>query len=167
MQTLILPAITVAFGLYLFGIGCGVKWLPPKFLRGRVWVAIIGVFVLLWGGSSVITAMNRPSAAQLVADQINQQIRPPAPLDQSLRIDSVTAQGNTVIYTLSFTEEHTDPKAMEQSVRNDMKNNACGNQDYQAIFRMQGSLQMVFKDMNGNVVDTLTVSPADCGVTAQ
>jgi len=166
MQQLILPGITVAIGLYLFGLGCGVKLLPPKFLRGRVWLAIIGVFVLLWGGSSVMTALNRPSAAALVASQLNDQLRPPVKLDQSLRIDSIAASGNTVVYTLSFTEEHADPKAMEQSVRNDMKINACGNQDYQGIFRMQGSLQMVFKDMNGNVVDTLTISPADCGISA-
>ena len=162
MEHYVGPVITIAVGLYLMAAGSGVP-LYPKFLRKKVWVIVLSIFILLWGGSAYYTVSMGPKyPAEYLAQNLRQSMNPPLRIDETLRIDSITSEKNTVIYNVTLNSQGKDIKMLTSTLRDDLKQNGCKSADYQEIFQANGTVQIVFHDDGGTVVETLSITPQDC-----
>lgn len=150
--------ITLSLGLYLFLLGVGVP-LWPKGLRSKFWVTFIAVFLLLGGSANLMMMAGAPSnPAELALQEIREEIRPPRQLDDMIRIDDVTSEGNTIIYHITLTT--TDPQPLADSMTDTLKNDVCHKQDFQMSLGI--TVEVRFKDANGTALAPFTIRPSDC-----
>ena len=162
MEHYIGPCITIAVGLYLMAAGAGAP-LYPKFLRKKVSIIVLSVFILLWGGSAYYTVSMGPKyPAEYLAMNQRRSMNPPVRIDETLRIDSITNDKNTVIYNVTLNAQGKDIKMLTTTLRDDLKQNGCKSQDYQLIFQANGTVSIIFHDDGGTVIDTLSITPQDC-----
>lgn len=150
--------ITLALGLYLFLLGIGTPMFP-KALRGKFWVTFIAIILLLGGFANLMMMAGAPTnPAELALQEIRDEIRPPRQLDDMIRIDDVTSEGNTIIYHITLTT--TDPQPLADSMTVDLKNDVCHKQDFQMGLGI--TVEVRFKDGNGNLLAPFTIRPSDC-----
>ena len=162
MQHYFGPGIAIAVGLYLMAAGSGVP-LWPKFLRRRVWVIVLSIFILLSGGSAFYSVSLGPQyPAEYLAKNLRASMNPPLRIDETLRIDSITSDKNTVIYNVTLSSQGKDIKTLTSTLRDDLQQNGCKSADYQEIFQANGTVQILFHDEGGTVVETLSITPQDC-----
>ena len=155
--------ITLALGLYLFLLGVGVP-LWPKALRSKFWVTFIAVFLLLGGSANLMMMAGAPSnPAELALQEIRDEIRPPRQLDDMIRIDDVTSEGNTIVYHITLTT--TDPQPLADSMTDTLKNDVCQKQDFQLGLGI--TVEVRFKDSNGVALAPFTIRPSDCKAPPQ
>jgi hypothetical protein len=150
--------ITLALGLYLFLLGVGVP-LWPKGMRGKFWVTFISVFLLLGGSANLMMMAGAPNnPAELALQEIRDEIRPPRQLDDMIRIDDVTSEGNTIIYHITLTT--TDPQPLADSMSDSLRGSVCEKQDFQLGLGI--TVEVRFKDANGTELPPFTIRPSDC-----
>lgn len=150
--------ITLFLGLYLFLLGIGVP-LWPKGLRGRFLITFISVFLLLGGSANLMMMAGAPTnPAELALQEIREEIRPPRQLDDMIRIDDVTSEGNTIIYHITLTT--TDPQPLADSMSDSLRHDVCQKQDFQMSLGI--TVEVRFKDANGNALTPFTIRPSDC-----
>ncbi|HYD18841.1 MAG TPA: hypothetical protein VEF76_10220 [Patescibacteria group bacterium] len=151
--------VAITLGLYLFLMGVGLPFYP-KFMRGKVWVTIIASLILLSAGANVMMRAGMPSnPAELVLQEIRAEIRPPRQIDDMIRIDDVTSEGNTIVYLITLTT--SDPQPLAESMGNDMRRDVCQNQDFQMGLGI--TVEVRFKDSTGAALPPFTIRPSDCG----
>lgn len=156
-------ALALAAGLYLFLMGVGLPFFP-KFMRGKVWVTIIAIIVLLSAGANLMMRASMPaSPAEMVLMEIRNEIKPPRQIDDMIRIDDVTSEGNKVIYHITLTTN--DPHTLADSMTGDLKNDVCQNQDFLQL-GLGITVEVRFKDATGNTLEPFLIRPSDCGQPA-
>ncbi|MDE1152470.1 MAG: hypothetical protein PW788_08030 [Micavibrio sp.] len=165
IEHLIAPGLTVLAGLYLLALGSGMKYLPPKFMRGSMWVIALSVLVLLWGGSSLKIATLAPKyPASMLADKIRAEMSPPTQLDTTLRLDEVIARENTVVYNMTvLPDSHSgDVAAFADNAREELRQSSCNNADYRDTLKYASAIEMNFRDSDGKTLESLTITAKDC-----
>lgn len=156
------PALAVlAAGLYLFLLGCNVP-LPPKKLRKKVWVFFLAMPLLLFGSSSVMLSTRSPSASEFVLQAVRRQVELPAELNEFVRLEDITAEENTIVYHMSIGAEGADTKRLAESMKKDLFQDACTNEDFLLGLQMGLNLEIRFKSLATSGSDSIVIKPADC-----
>lgn len=155
-----LTIAALAAGLYLFLLGCNAP-LPPKKMRGRIWLIIIAFFILVSASSNVFLKTNQISPAEFFVSQLRPGFAPPMPLNEHMRLEDITAENNNVVFHVSISPHIERPRKHMYDLKNELLADACTKEDFMAGLKSGVSLEMRFTQP-GQENESLIISPSDC-----
>lgn len=156
-------------GGYFIALGMGVKGIQPENLRGNKWllgfgiVIIIGNFVLAYFDSKMKDTRVTP---QQLVDGIKAKLTLPLQIDAMLRLESVNAGTDRVLYNFSIaadTAEAYEKKTVE--LRDFLLKKGCQQPDGIALLKSGYAVQMNYSapEKLGIAQTELVLQPKDCG----
>lgn len=147
-------------GLYMFLLGCGTP-LPPKKMRGKIWLFFIAVPVLISAGSSAFLQTHQTSPAEFFATQLRKNFSPPMPLNEHMRLENIVAEDNRVVFLVSISPYVDKPRQHMDDLQKELAADACSQEDFLAGMQNNLSLEIRFTQ-EGSEARSIIVSPADC-----
>ncbi len=151
----------MALGLYLFLLGCNAK-LPPKVFQGKVSILVLSILLLLWTGSNTVMRATSPSRGELVLEDIVKQVHPPAQVNDTTRIESVTLEGETIIYTIAFSTSQAEAQVLSDDMKKAIAVEACRESAFGVALKLNVPVEVRFKDSANTPMEPLHITPADC-----
>lgn len=147
-------------GLYMFLLGCGTP-LPPKKMRGRIWLFFIAVPVLISAGSSAFLQTHQTSPAEFFVSQLRPNFNPPMPLNEHMRLEDIVAEDNRVVFLVSISPHVDKPRQHMDDLKKELAADACSHDDFMAGLQNNISLEIRFTQ-EGSETRSIIISPADC-----
>ncbi len=89
----------------------------------------------------------------------------PLMVDEDTRLDAVSIEGKKFIYfytLVSITKDEIDIATFEEKMRGAVVGQSCSNSELKQILEHGGSLGYIYKDKNGSIISSITVTIEDC-----
>lgn len=160
-----LTIAALSAGLYLFLLGCNAA-LPPKKLRGKIWLFFIAFPILVSAGSNVFLKTNQISPAEFFVSQLRLSFAPPMPLNEHMRLENITAEKNNVVFHVSISPHVDRPRKHMDDLKNELSADACSKEDFMAGLKSGVNLEIRFTQLGQENV-SLVISPSDCAPRQQ
>lgn len=156
-------------GGYFIALGLGIKGVQPENLRGNKWLLgfgvaiIIGNFLLAYFDGKVVDAKVTP---QQVVDGIKTKLTLPLQIDAVLRLESVSAGTDRVLYNFSIAAESVEAYEKKTAeLREFLLKKGCQQPDGIALLKSGYAVQMNYAAPAAlGISDAQAVLfPKDCG----
>ncbi len=156
-------------GGYFIALGLGIKGIQPENLRGNKWLFGFGVIIII--GNFVLTYFDGKGQAvrvtpQQVVDGIKAKLTFPLLIDSLLRLESVGAEPDRVIYNFSITADSIETYEKKVAeLREFLLKKGCQQPDGIALLKSGYAVQMNYRAPTGlGIQDAQAVLlPKDCG----
>jgi len=139
----------------------------------RIWRSIISAFVvttLLFGVHKLTVGNDLKIDANVIVKKMTAEVKVPSMIDSETRIDSVTAQGSTIVvkYTLVNFDKFDLPRGFKNMMQTQVNRMFCqrfmANPDFGYVMK-QSHVDFTFKYYNatGLILQDFNLKPEQCG----
>jgi len=155
-------------GGYFIALGLGFRNLQPAAVRGNKLIALFGCVILLINIGITLAErkwVDVPLTPQEFVTQENQRFHPPIQIDAALRLETLTATADRVIYDFTLvavTQEEYEKRMAEQQA---YYKPACTMPKLSTLLRAGITVQVNYRALTDlNHPETqIILKPSDCG----